>query len=310
MLQTIIRHSLRVPRTVAPAGDGSAVARQLDVVLLSVGFKADRALLEHLSTVEFGAAMDLASAVVEAVRGLVGDHVQHNAYFKKFPRRVPDTVEFWVSCLRHTGGAEVVDLLTLPAYGRYQHSFADLLAAHDELIASVKDRVTVVHLGGTLEEEIQALYRALAESVTPLGEADLQLLAELAGRCGHVELAAVPVRENRAVLNAARLAAGRPLVAVDTVVDVLRTACHASGASCSPRSTGSSRTTRASSVTCPASPSASSGWAATCTPTRARRTPARARSSTSPAATARCRRWPDARSAPSPTATSRAPPRS
>jgi len=229
VLQTIIRHSLRVPRTVAPAGDGSAVARQLDVVLLSVGFKADRALLEHLSTVEFGAAMDLASAVVEAVRGLVGDHVQHNAYFKKFPRRVPDTVEFWVSCLRHTGGAEVVDLLTLPAYGRYQHSFADLLAAHDELIASVKDRVTVVHLGGTLEEEIQALYRALAESVTPLGEADLQLLAELAGRCGHVELAAVPVRENRAVLNAARLAAGRPLVAVDTVVDVLRTACHASG---------------------------------------------------------------------------------
>ncbi|MGV9363810.1 hypothetical protein [Amycolatopsis sp. NPDC003731] len=229
MLQTIIGHTLRVPRAAAPAGDGSAVARQLDVVLLSVGFKADRALLGHLSTVAPGAAMDLAAAVVGAVRGLVGDHVRHNAYFKKFPRRVPDTVEFWVSCLRHTGGGDVVDLLTLPGYGRYQHSFADLLAAHDELVASIKDRVTVVHLGGTLEEETRALYRSLAESGTPLGEADLQLLAELAVTCGDVELEAVPVRENRAVLNAVRLAEGRPLVAVDTVVDVLRAACQASG---------------------------------------------------------------------------------
>ncbi len=225
MLQTIIRHTLRVPRAAAPAGDGSAVARQLDVVLLSVGFKADRALLDHLSTVEPGAAMDLAVAVIEAVRGLVGDHVRHNAYFKKFPRNVPDTVEFWVLCLRHLGG----DLLTAPRYGRYQHSFADLLAEHDELVASVKDRVTVVHLGGTLEEETRALYRSLAESGTPLGEADLGLLAELAVRCGDVELEAVPVRENRAVLNAARLAEGRPLLAVDTVVDVLRAACQASG---------------------------------------------------------------------------------
>ena len=102
MLQTLIRHTLRVPRAAAPAGDGSAVARQLDVVLLSAGFKADRALLTHLSTVEPGAAMDLAVAVIDAVRGLVGDHVRHNAYFKKFPRRVPDTVEFWVSLLRRT----------------------------------------------------------------------------------------------------------------------------------------------------------------------------------------------------------------
>jgi hypothetical protein len=54
MLPTIIRRTLRVPRGAAPAGDGSAVARQLDVVLVSVGFKADRALLEHLSALESG----------------------------------------------------------------------------------------------------------------------------------------------------------------------------------------------------------------------------------------------------------------
>jgi hypothetical protein len=54
MLPTITRRTLRVPRGTAPAGDGSAVARQLDVVLVSVGFKADRALLEHLSALESG----------------------------------------------------------------------------------------------------------------------------------------------------------------------------------------------------------------------------------------------------------------
>jgi len=123
----------------------------------------------------------------------------------------------------------LVDLLTLPWYGRYQHTYAELLAAHDELIASVKDRLTIVRLGGTLQEEAYDLYRALAGTTTPPGEADLQLLAELAAECLDVDLDEVPVRENRAVLNAARLAAGRPLLAVDTVLDVLRTACQASG---------------------------------------------------------------------------------
>ncbi|UJW28853.1 hypothetical protein L3Q67_26825 [Saccharothrix sp. AJ9571] len=120
-------------------------------------------------------------------------------------------------------------LLELPRYGRYQHTYAELLAAHDELIPSVKDRVTLVRLGGTLDEETTALYRELAESTTPLGEADLQLLADLAGTCGEAELGEVPARENRAVLNAARLVTGQPLLAVDTVLDVLRAACQASG---------------------------------------------------------------------------------
>ncbi|GAA4550898.1 TerD family protein [Amycolatopsis samaneae] len=236
--RTIIQKTLRVPRGTAASGDGAAVARQMDAVLAGVGFKATRELLEHVSGMEPGAAIDLATDVVGAVRALVGDQAEHNAYFLDFPRGVPDTVEFWVSCLRAAFAAAnaegLIDprpagLLDLPRYGRYQHTYAELLAAHDELVGSLADRVTVVRLGGTLGEETEALYRALAESVTPLGEADLGLLAELADVCGDVEPAAVPVRENRAVLNAARLAAGRPLLAVDTVVDVLRTACQASG---------------------------------------------------------------------------------
>lgn len=245
-VSTIIRKTLRVPRSAAPVGDGAVVARQMDAVLATAGYKATRELLEHVAGLEPGAATDLAADVVGAARALVGDHVRHNAYFIDFPRGVPDTVEFWVSCLRSAFvttkrrkatdrellallGDGLVGLLDLPRYGRYQHTYAELLAAHDELIASVKDRVTLLRLGGSLEEETHALYRTLAESATPLGEADLGLLAELAGGCGDVELAAVPVRENRAVLNAARLTTGRPLVAVDTVLDVLRTACQASG---------------------------------------------------------------------------------
>ena len=119
------------------------------------------------------------------MRELVGDDVKHNSSFKRFPRGVPDTVKFWASCLRRTFGDDhgVVDLLTLPRYGRYQHTFEELLDAHEELIASAGDRVTLVHLGGTLEEETEALYRTLAESGTPLGEADLALLGELALTC-------------------------------------------------------------------------------------------------------------------------------
>ncbi|WNV86119.1 hypothetical protein [Umezawaea sp. Da 62-37] len=232
----IIRKTLRVPRAEAPAGDGAPVARQMDAVLLGVGFKATRELLEHVSGLEPGAAVDLAVRVIGAVRGLVGDNVRHNAYFVDFPEGVPDTLEFWVDCLRglvggHTGAPPaVVNLLDLPSYGRYQHTYADLLAAHAELIASAKDRVTVLHLGGTLADETSALYLRLAGSPTPLGESDLELLADLAHRClDGAQPAAVPVRENRAVVNAARLAEGRELVAVDTVTDVLRLACHLSG---------------------------------------------------------------------------------
>ncbi|GAA2332621.1 hypothetical protein [Dactylosporangium salmoneum] len=241
----IIQKTLRVPASTGEAGDGTAVARQLDVTLLDVGFSASRALLDHIGALATGPAMDLAATVVSAVRELVGDHVQHNAYFIGFPDDVPDTVEFWTDCLRAavlTGGGTATDgqlrdavasglvnLLDLPGYGTYQHTYADLLDAHDALIASTGDRVTLLHLGDTAEAEAQRLYLALAGSTTPLGEADLDLLDELAVVCADgPQPAEIPVRENRAVLNDIRLLLGRPLLAVDTTTDVLRLACQAS----------------------------------------------------------------------------------
>jgi hypothetical protein len=236
----IIQKTLRVPASTGAAGDGAAVARQLDAALLEVGFSASRPLLEHIGGLATGPALDLASTVVSAVRELVGDHVRHNAYFIDFPDGVPDTFEFWLDRLRAAvlaGGGDAIEarlpginLLELPGYGTYQHTYADLLAAHDELIASAGDRVTVLHLGDTAEAEATRLYLAMAGSSTPLGEADLAILSELAIFCVDREQPEqIPVRENRAVLNGIRLVLGSPLVAVDTTTDVLRLACQVSG---------------------------------------------------------------------------------
>jgi hypothetical protein len=237
--KTIIQKTLRVPASAGAAGEGSAVARQLDAALLSAGFSASCDLLEHVGALAPAPAMDLAATVVSAVRELVGDHVRHNAYFIGFPHDVPDTVEFWMerlqaAVLAGSGAAAVgvdgINLLALPGYGSYRHTYAEMLAAHDELIASAGDRLTVLRLGGTAEAEAERLYLSLTGGVTPLGEADLAILSELAALCVDGEQPdEIPVRENRAVVNGIRLVLGRPLVAVDTTTDVLRLACQVSG---------------------------------------------------------------------------------
>ena len=238
----LIARTRRVPAVEGAPGDGNAVARQLDVALLSVGFKCSGELLAHLSRQHPAVARDAANTVLRAVRALVGDHVQHNSYFKEFPDKVPDTVEFWAKCVakgladpRSAGNVAqqlargFVNLLDLPAYGRYQHTYEEMLAAHEPLIESAKDRVTLLGLGGPLQEESHALYLALAGSGAPLGEDDLRLLGALAEL--HVRDAQperVDVRENRALINRARLAHGLP-VDVDTPMDVLRLAFAMSG---------------------------------------------------------------------------------
>ncbi|SEP02266.1 hypothetical protein SAMN05216267_107220 [Actinacidiphila rubida] len=168
---------------------------------------------------------------------MVGAHVQHNTYFVDFPANVPDTVEFWWSCVAgaladeatrvatyEQMSARVIDLLTLPAYGRYQHIYEEMLAAHGELVAAVGDRVTVLHLGGPLEQEVRALYLALAGSSTPLSDEGLRDLGVLAGHCAAgPQPDHIPVRENRAVVNRARIAVHADLL-LNTVTDVLRLA--------------------------------------------------------------------------------------
>ncbi|MEU3403248.1 hypothetical protein ABZ766_04730 [Streptomyces sp. NPDC006670] len=234
----VVRHTLRVPVPSAPAGRGGTAARRFDAALLSVGFKLSAPLLDRLSGLAEETVVETAARTLETVREMTGDHVVHNVYFKDFPANVPDTVEFWAECVREALADDaarpgvlaqlstgVLDLLTLPSYGTYRHTYEEMLAAHEELVAAAGDRMTVLHPGGPADEEVRALYLALAGSTTPLGEEGLRDLALLAGHCADgPQPAEIPVRENRAVVNRARLGLGAELL-VDTVTDVLRLAC-------------------------------------------------------------------------------------
>ncbi|BDH06528.1 hypothetical protein HEK131_37550 [Streptomyces seoulensis] len=236
----VIRHTHRLPSPKGSTGQGAVAARQFDAALTSVGFKLSAELLERLSGLSEAAVVHTAQRTLRTVSEMVGDHVRHNAYFIDFPANVPDTEKFWMRCVAKALGDEkprekvptrrgVLDLLSLPTYGRYQHTYEDMLAAQDELIASAGDRVTVLHLGRDLDDELVDLYLALAGSTTPLGEDDLRDLKALAERCAQgPQPEAIPVRENRAVINEARLGAGTDLL-LDTVTDVLRLACGLSG---------------------------------------------------------------------------------
>jgi hypothetical protein len=238
----VIRHTHRLPSPRGSAGEGTTAARQFDAALASVGFKLSAKLLERLSGLSEAAVVHTARRTLRTVSEMVGDHVRHNSYFIDFPANVPDTEEFWMRCVTEALADDtsrknvltqlahgVLDLLSLPTYGRYQHTYEEMLAAQDELIASAGDRVTVLHLGRDLDDELTDLYLALAGSTTPLGEDRLRDLAILAERCAPgPQPESIPVRENRAVVNKARLAVGADLL-LDTVTDVLRLACALSG---------------------------------------------------------------------------------
>ncbi|MFG2783936.1 hypothetical protein ACGFY7_39655 [Streptomyces prunicolor] len=234
----VIRHTFRVPLPTGPVGEGAIAARQFDAVLLSVGFKLSPDLMERLAGLSQETVVRIAGRTLRTVRELVGDHVRHNSYFINFPANVPATEDFWMACVTDALRDEktragtldqlwtgVVNLLSLPAYGRYQHTYAELLAAQDELIAAAGDRLTVLHPGGELADELASLYLVLAGSTTPLGEEHQRDLRALAERCvDGPQPEAIPVRENRALVNQARLKAGSELL-LDTATDVLRLAC-------------------------------------------------------------------------------------
>ncbi|MEW2179201.1 hypothetical protein AB0890_23065 [Streptomyces sp. NPDC005406] len=234
----VIRHTHRLPLPEGPAGEGSSAARRLDAALTFAGFKLSADLLERLSGLSEPTVVRIAGQTLHTVREMAGDHVRHNPYFIDFPANVPDTEEFWMSCVTKALSDDrsresvltqlahgALNLLSLPSYGRYQHTYEEMLAAQPELIASAGDRVTVLHPGRDLEDELTALYLSLAGSTTPLGEEHLLDLRALAGQCAPgPQPEAIPVRENRAVVNEARLSVGAGLL-LDTVVDVLRLAC-------------------------------------------------------------------------------------
>lgn len=224
-------------RLIFPAQPGKSnsktIARQLDGALMSVGFKLSADLLANLGALESKAVFESAAILLDATRKLVGDHVQHNAYFKDFPKGVPDTLEFWGGLLARyyeaTGGL-TNNLLDFPTYGNYQHSYEDLVAAHKAFKprkGSVE--LKVINLGDSETAELVGLYKGLATSRVPLNPEDRALLEELY-RADFAATVDVPVRENKAIINALRLQANNlSAIQADTPIDVLRLAAHLSG---------------------------------------------------------------------------------
>lgn len=194
-----MRHRVVVPDDV-PAGDGAAAARQLDAVLMCAGFKCSRELLERLTGRAPGWVIDKGVLVIEWARELAGDHVRHNTYFIDFPANVPHTLDFWAALLAEavrerarTGestvearlgprGEFVLNLLSLPGYGRYRHTYQEMLAHHDELIPALTDRMTILHLADSLAGQGAGLYAELAGSSVPLSGGDSTRCACSPGR--------------------------------------------------------------------------------------------------------------------------------
>lgn len=241
LFDLIVRKTHRVPMPAGPAGDGSAVARQLDAALMDAGWKLSAGLLGRLSVLEAGAALDVGVQVIDVARREVGDHVRHNTYFQDFPEHVPDTVEFWAGLVAEaltvpaiagrTAGQVLegfVNLNDLPGYGTYQHRWDEMVAAHAPFVSAASDRLTILDVGDGIHAETSALYLSLAGSRVPLTEDDAAALADLAWVCAAgPQPDAIPVAESRALINATRIGERWPLLVV-TVTDVLRLAARLS----------------------------------------------------------------------------------
>jgi len=235
LVEAIIERTLRVPKRYDVNGEHQSepISRQLDIALMSASFKADAKLLAHVADLHPADATGYTRGILSAVKTLVGDHVKHNTYFKEFPAGVPDTIEFWTELVTKTfgeGNENLWDgnLLALDTYGKYQHTYEDMVKAHAEFIPKPIADFKVLTLGGTLAEEAHNLYLSLAESAVPANGKDLELLKELAVVCiADKQPEKIPVRENKAVINQVRLENEAP-IQVDTVTDVLRLMAHLS----------------------------------------------------------------------------------
>jgi stress response protein SCP2 len=221
MIQTIIQKRHVFPAVTREAGKSATIARQLDTALMQNGFKLSHALFTFVAESNVCAALEISGQLIAAVKQELGAHVQHNVYFKDFPKNVPDTIDFWTKCIIDwflTGASE---------YGRYQHSYEEMLAVHSKL-KLVNPKFKLLDLGESLEREQHKLFTSLATSRIPLNPDDRTLLAKLA-KSEYLTGLVIPVRENKAILNALRIRVFSLPLDLDTPIDVLRLAVYLSG---------------------------------------------------------------------------------
>lgn len=233
LFNALVKRTLTVPAIlpVESHGDSSIIARQLDTALMSVGFKASKELLTYITNANTVDAKQYCADIIQAFKELKGDNVKHNVYFIDFPKNVPDTLTFWTDCIIDALNSNqallvaaqlefgCVNLLDLPKYGKYLHSYEEMLGHHDTFVDGV-DKV-IIHLGKSLSESANDVFKSFCGSNVPLKETDRDLLVFLAEICDDV--VDIPVRENKAIVNAARFRVGKPVVA-NTATDFLRLA--------------------------------------------------------------------------------------
>lgn len=220
-LQRIVIQKFSIyPHKALPKGDSANLARQTDITLMGLGFKLSHKLYLFLSQTNECEALKIAEELLYAVRDLLGDLVQHNVYFKQFPQNVPSTEKFWID--------QVIKLILKGncEYGRYQHSYTEMLEVHKEF-KFTKTRFRVIELGDTLDVELKKLYTELAGSSIPLNKEDRALIGYLYQE-GYNTECNIAMRENKAIINALRLAFNEPIT-IDTPIDALRLACAYSG---------------------------------------------------------------------------------
>lgn len=240
--QLVISRTLKVPTKYPVETDVSQdsiygrelIARQLDIVLLDNGFKADKRLLDYIMRLEPSSAVDYTREIVESIRTLVGNHVQHNVYFIDFPKNVPGTIEFWVGLIERTYGKTTDklwngNLLELDTYGEYQHSYDEMVEAHDKFAPKLPRKFKLVTLGDSLQEEAIKILKSLAGSKVPANEEDLDVIRQL-GNVYYPDLLDldIPVREHKAILNAIRFK-NDLMPDLDTTTDFLRLMVELSG---------------------------------------------------------------------------------
>lgn len=243
MLKQIVKSTLRIPAFDGPSGNSRVLACQFDSALMAAGFKLSGEAMAHFSVKDPVAVGSYMREVLATVHEMVGAHRNHNTYFRDFPKHVPNTEEFWRECIltglqRSPMSKDMGVQLTVAnlkgmflapgsVYGAYQHSYEEMLAAHEKLIPALKYNYKILALGRTLAEEIDSRFLSLASSAVPLSPENLAFLTELAKLSESIP-ERIPVREHRAVINAVRVARNLPLI-VDTVTDVLRLAAQLSG---------------------------------------------------------------------------------
>lgn len=246
LFDLIVRRTLRVPMppvTVGGAYTAADTTRQLDSLLMDVGFKLSGEAMNVLSSLDAGIVEEYGKRVLAVIQKMLGNHRNHNTLFRGFPDKIPSTTAYWFMRLSHalraskrsdmaeamyvvtlSDGTEI-DLLKgdLTYYGRYAHTYEEMVREHSRFRHLLKGAFKVLVLGEHLDVEVESLFRSLAGSTVPLSEDDMVTLGVLCDVCTNVSLESVPVREIKALVNTSRVNAGASIVA-DTPTDILRLA--------------------------------------------------------------------------------------